>query len=68
MNGAYRMVEMLAIIAYELDSFGTYSSMIRDVLDDYDSGNRSASSAPQQLVNGLYRCVELLAVIATENS
>ena len=37
-NGAYRLVDMLAIIAMEGDS-GTYSNVISDVLDDLKSKN-----------------------------
>jgi len=33
-NGAYRLVEMLAIIALSNDTFGIYSDTIQGVLDD----------------------------------
>ena len=60
-NGAYRCVELLEVIAAE---YGVSSSSISSIHSTFSSSNRSASSAPQQLVNGLYRCVELLEVIA----
>ena len=67
-NGAYRMVELLAIIAMESDTKGTYSKLISDILDDLSSNNARCSGAPQQLVNGLYRCVEMAAIVAMENT
>ena len=66
-NGAYRMVEMLAIIAYETDSSGAYSDLISGVLDDMSTNNEACSGAPQQLANGLYRCVEMAAIVALAN-
>ena len=63
-NGAYRMVEMLAIIALELDSSGSYSDTISGVLDDMSTNNSYCSGAPQQLANGLYRSVEMAAIVA----
>ena len=45
---------------------GSYSSTIADIHASFVSGNRSASSAPQQIANGAYRCVELLELIAAE--
>ena len=63
-NGAYRMVEMLSIIALELDSSGSYSDTISGVLDDMSTNNSYCSGAPQQLANGLYRSVEMAAIVA----
>ena len=37
-----------------------------DIHSSFVSGNRSADSAPQQLVNGNYRTVELLELIALQ--
>ena len=66
-NGSYRLVEMLAIIAYELDSSGKYSDLISGVLDDMSTNNKACTGAPQQLANGLYRCVEMAAIVALGN-
>ena len=66
-NGAYRMVEMLAIIAYESDSSGMYSDLVSSVLDDLSTNNKACTGAPQQLANGLYRCVEMAAIVALGN-
>ena len=60
-NGAYRCVELLEVIAYE---YGVSSSTVSSIHSSFSSSNRSSKSAPQQLVNGLYRCVELLEAIA----
>ena len=65
-NGAYRLVEMLAIIATKGND-GTYSDVISGVLNDLDTNNASCSGAPQQTANGTYRAVELLAIIALEH-
>ena len=51
-NGAYRAVEMLAIIAYELDSNGSKASVISGVLEEMSSNNNYCSGAPQQEANG----------------
>ena len=45
---------------------GSYSSTISSIHSSFVSGNRSASSAPQQEANGAYRCVELLELIAAK--
>jgi len=37
------------------------------VNDSYNSGDSSASGAPQQLVNGLYRSVELAYLIGSKS-
>ena len=60
------MVDMLTILALELDSTGVWRQTILDVLDSLDTNNDHAESAAQQLVNGLYRCVELSAIVAME--
>ena len=63
-NGAYRMVDMLTVLAMELDTTGRFTSMISDIRDTFKAQNNSANGAPQQLVNGLYRSVELAAIVA----
>ena len=63
-NGTYRTVEMLEIIAKELDSGGRYSSQISSVMSNYALNNYSCKSAVQQAVNGTYRTVEMLEIIA----
>ena len=63
-NGIYRCAELLAIIAYELDTAGLYSDVISGTLERFSANEAACESAPQQTVNGSYRCVELLAVIA----
>ena len=60
-NGAYRCVEMLEIIAKEV---GGSSSDISDVMYDYVMNNYSCDSAAQQAVNGFYRAVEMLEIVA----
>ena len=52
-NGAYRLVEMLSIIAMEHNS-GHYGDLISGVLDDMSSNNSYCSGAPQQTANGAY--------------
>ena len=63
-NGAYRMVDMLMIIAHEMD---VSSEMISGINDTYNSWDQSASGTPQQLVNGLYRSVELAYMIGSKS-
>ena len=65
-NGVYRCVELLSIIAYRLDDEGAYGDLIGDVLDNFASNDARCESAPQQSANGIYRCAELLAIIAYE--
>ena len=48
-NGAYRMVELLEVIA---DEYGVSASIISSIHSSYVSGNLRANSAPQQLANG----------------
>ncbi len=64
-NGAYRLVEMLAVIAMEKDN-GQHSDLISNVLDDMSTNNARCSGAPQQTANGTYRAVDMLAIIAME--
>lgn len=59
-NGAYRMVELLEVMAKES---GCSSSSVSSVMSTFSYQNIMASSAPQQAVNGLYRSVELLELI-----
>ena len=59
-NGSYRTVEMLEVIAKILDTKGKYASEISDVMYSYTMNNYSCKSAPQQVVNGTYRTVEML--------
>ena len=63
-NGVYRSVEMLEIIAGLADKTGIYASDIRSTMSSYTINNYSCKSAVQQAVNGCYRMVELLAIIA----
>ncbi len=65
-NGAYRLTEMLAIIASEGASSSAYTDLITDTLDRMTTNDSFASGAPQQLANGSYRIAEMLAVIALE--
>ena len=60
------MVEMLEIIAKELDTNGKYTSDISSIMSSYRLNNYSCSGAPQQVANGTYRTVELLEIIAKE--
>ena len=60
-NGAYRCVELLVLIALQV---GVPSSTVNSIHSTFVSSNNRADSAPQQEVNGLYRCVELLEAIA----
>ena len=65
-NGAYRLVELFALIAMKNTSSTEVMDLISGVLDDWETYDKSASGAEQQLVNGTYRCVELLTIIAME--
>ena len=51
-NGVYRCVELLSIIAYRLDDEGAYGDLIGDVLDRFASNDARCESAPQQSANG----------------
>ena len=57
---------MLAIIARELDSDGSYSSQIDSVLSDKSFHDTMADTVQQQIVNGRYGTVEMLEIIARE--
>ena len=63
-NGLYRSVELLAIIAYELDLTGIVGPVIQDVLKDFSEHDSAAENINHQIVNGAYRMVDLLANIA----
>ena len=60
-NAAYRMVDMLTILAY---IEGVDSSLISNVNDTLSQNNQNLSGAPQQTANGLYRAAELLYLIS----
>ena len=49
----------LAVGAASPATAGSWSNSIQTVWSSYRSGNTSASSAPQQLVNGTYRTFEI---------
>jgi predicted RNA-binding Zn-ribbon protein involved in translation (DUF1610 family) len=65
-NGAYRLCNMLEIIAHQLDRDGSSSTEISAVMTSLKVSDISADSAVQQTANGTYRCVDLLAIIAIE--
>ena len=65
-NGRYRTVQMLEIIAYELDTTGVYGDAIESVMDNLRRNDASASNVNHQILNGAYRTVQLLEVIAYE--
>lgn len=65
-NGSYRAVELLNIIAKQLDKKGKYTGTIATIILDWYNNDSSSTSAVQQEVNGLYTCVKLLNVIALE--
>ena len=58
------LVLCLAVGAVSPVTAGSWSNSIQTVWDSYRSGNTSASSAPQQLVNGTYRTFEISYIIA----
>ena len=60
----YGSVAILGAIAYEKDTFGVYSTFIRDALDSLTNSN--ANSAPQEMANASYRMVDMLSIIAYE--
>ena len=60
-NGTYRTVELLELIALKL---GCSSSSVSSIMSSFSINNYSCKSAPQQVVNGTYRTVELLELIA----
>lgn len=65
-NGSYRLADMLAIIARQLDTRGSNSSAIASILSQKALNDISTEDAIQQGANGTYRCVELLALVARE--
>ncbi|MEG2357157.1 MAG: hypothetical protein RSC40_09390, partial [Clostridia bacterium] len=67
-NGSYRTLEMLEIVAKLLDTSGSYANEISSVMSSFVTNNYSCDSAPQQAVNGTYRTVEMLEIIAKELS
>ena len=64
-NGAYRLTDMLAIIALEHGN-SAYASVVSEVLDDLTTNDASCSGAPQQTANGCYRMADMLSIIALE--
>lgn len=65
-NGTYRTVEMLEVIAHELDYSNNYDKDISSIMSTFALNDYSCKSAEQQAVNGYYRSVELLEIIARE--
>jgi hypothetical protein len=65
-NGAYRLVQLLTAVAFELDPDGAYISTIQGIVQDFADREAAAEDAQDQLVNGFYRSVELAAIIAYE--
>jgi len=65
-NGSYGLVDILAIIAKQLDASNTNSASIASILSQRTVSDISTDSAVQQTANGSFRCVELLALIARE--
>ncbi len=57
LNGRYRTVQMLEIIAYELDSTGKYAEFISGVMDTLRRNDSRASNINYQILNGAYRTV-----------
>ena len=64
--GRYRTVQMLEIIAYELDTTGAYADAIDSVMDTLKRNDSSASNINHQILNGAYRTVQMLEIIAYE--
>jgi len=60
-NGAYRMVELLSIMAREK---GCSSSEVSRIMSNFSHRDTMADNINQQLANGVYRTVELLNLIA----
>lgn len=65
-NGAYRLFEMLSIIAGQLDIDDNSQGEILTLGSMMSTNNSRAKSAPQQTVNGIYRSVEALVIAAKE--
>lgn len=66
LNGRYRTVQMLEIIAYELDTTGQYADAIENVMNTLKKNDSSASNINHQILNGAYRTVQMLEIIAYE--
>ena len=66
LNGRYRTVQMLEIIAYMLDTSGAYADHIDGVMDTFVENDSSASNINHQMLNGAYRTVQMLEIIAYE--
>ena len=62
-NGAYRMVDLLMIMAKQC---GCSSSEISRIQSDFSHNDIMADSALHQITNGTYRTVELLCLIASK--
>ena len=60
-NGSYRMVELLSIMAKEK---GCSSSDISSIMSNFSHNDTMSDNVNQQLANGVYRTVELLNLIA----
>ena len=65
LNGRYRTVELLDIIARELDTDGKYSKDIKRIMDEYNK-KYSKNTIHDQIANGACRTAELLGIIAKE--
>lgn len=65
-NGAFRLGEMTAIIARQLDKDGSSRTAISAVLSARSLNDISSKGAVQQAANGIYRCVDLLVIAARE--
>jgi len=65
-NGAFRLSDMLAILAQQLDKDGSSSVEIKSVLANRSLNNLSSKGAIQQAANGIYRCVDLLGIVVNE--
>ena len=63
-NGTYRTVELLEVIAYELDTKGVYSSTISSIHSTFSRQDTRSGNIYQQICNGTYRSTELCEVIA----
>lgn len=66
LNGRYRTVQMLEIIAYELDTKGVYADAIDAVMNQLIENDTNASNINHQILNGAYRTVQMLEIIAYE--
>ena len=62
-NGLYRVMDVLLLIARELDGQKNFAGKIGSVELTWNSNESYCQSAPQQSANGVYRVVELLKVL-----